>query len=72
MYRARITLEMLLRHKLVITKSKRKPKLPRIKFNDRDTRILKSHCDLCKDELPKEADDIQYRINVLDEIDGVM
>ena len=36
---------------------------------DRDTRILKSHCDLCKEELPKEADNIQNRINVLDEID---
>jgi hypothetical protein len=36
---------------------------------DKDTRILISHCDLCNDELPKEADNIQYRINVLDEID---
>jgi hypothetical protein len=34
-----------------------------------DTRILIGHCDLCNDELPKEADNIQYRINVLDEID---
>ena len=33
-----------------------------------ETRIILSHCDLCK--LPKEADDIQYRINVLDEIDN--
>ena len=38
--------------------------------SDKDTRILKSHCDLCNDELPKEADNIQYRINVLDEIDN--
>ena len=37
--------------------------------SDKDTRIFKSHCDLCNDELPKEADNIQYRINVLDEID---
>ena len=37
--------------------------------SDKDTRILKSLCDLCNDELPKEADNIQYRINVLDEID---
>ena len=36
---------------------------------DRYTRILKSHCDLCNDELPKEADNSQYCINVLDEID---
>ena len=42
---------------------------PRIIFNDRDTRILKSHCDLCNDQLPKEADNIQSLINVLDEID---
>ena len=33
-------------------------------------RILISHCDICNDELPKEADNIQYRINVLDEIDN--
>ena len=60
------------RHRLVVTK--RKPKQPRIKFkvrvSDRDTRILENHCDLCNDKLPKEADDIQYRINVLDEIDN--
>lgn len=36
---------------------------------DKETRILKSYCDLCHDELPQEADNIQYRINVLDEID---
>ena len=36
---------------------------------DKDTRILISHCDLCNEQLPKEADNIQYRINVLDEID---
>ena len=41
----------------------------RYQGQDRDTRILKSHCDLCKEELPNEADNIQYRINVLDEID---
>jgi len=43
--------------------------LKRIYRRDKDTRILISHCDLCNDELPKEADNIQYRINVLDEID---
>ena len=43
--------------------------LVRYQGQDRDTRILKSHCDLCKEELPKEADNIQYRINVLDEIE---
>jgi hypothetical protein len=43
--------------------------LKRIYQSDKDTRILISHCDLCNDELPKEADNIQYRINVLDEID---
>ena len=43
--------------------------LVRYQGQDRDTRILKSHCDLCNDQLPKEADNIQYRINVLDEID---
>jgi hypothetical protein len=43
--------------------------LVRNQGQDRDIRILKSHCDLCKGELPKEADNIQYRINVLDEID---
>ena len=37
--------------------------------SDKDTKIHKSHCDLCNEELPKEADNIQYRINVLDEID---
>jgi hypothetical protein len=57
------------RHRL-ITKPKRKPKSkPRLNFSDKDTRILISHCDLCNDPLPKEADNIQYRINVLDEID---
>lgn len=43
--------------------------LIRYQAGDRDRRILISHCDLCKGELPKEADNIQYRINVLDEID---
>ena len=42
--------------------------LKRMYHSDKDTRILKSHCDLCNDQLPKEADNIQYRINVLDEI----
>jgi hypothetical protein len=37
--------------------------------SDRDTRILISHCDLCNDELPKQADNIQHSIKVLDEID---
>lgn len=44
--------------------------LIRYQGRDRDTRILISHCDLCNNELPKEADNIQYRINVLDEIDN--
>ena len=43
--------------------------LVRYQAEIRDTRILKSHCDLCNDELPKEADNIQHLINVLDEID---
>ena len=41
----------------------------RYQDQDRDFRILKNHCDLCKEELPKEADNIQNLINVLDEID---
>ena len=58
------------RHRLVITKAKTKPKpRPRPRINDRDTRIIKSHCDLCNDDLPKEADNIEYHINILDEID---
>ena len=44
--------------------------LIRYQGGDRDTRIPKSHCDLCNNELPKETDNIQYRINVLDEIDN--
>jgi hypothetical protein len=45
--------------------------LKRVIHRDKDAeRILISHCDLCNDELPKEADNIQYRINVLDEIDN--
>jgi hypothetical protein len=45
------------------TKTKRSPR-------DKDAeRILISHCDLCDEQLPKKADNIQYRINVLDEID---
>lgn len=44
--------------------------LKRIYHRDKDIRILISHCDLCNDELPKEADNIQYRINVLDEMDA--
>ena len=58
-------------------KSKQQPRTKKIIYfvskkrgSDKDTRILKSHCDLCNDELPKEADNIQYRINVLDEIDN--
>jgi len=43
--------------------------LVRYQEEDRDTRILINHCDLCNEQLPKEADNIQYRINVLDEID---
>ena len=43
--------------------------LKRPRFYDKNTRILTSKCDLCNDELPKEADNIQYRINILDEID---
>lgn len=44
--------------------------LKRIFHRDKDAeRILINHCDLCNDKLPKEADNIQYRINVLDEID---
>ena len=35
--------------------------IKRIYHQDKDTRILKSHCDLCKEELPKQADNIQYR-----------
>ena len=38
--------------------------------SDKDTRILKNHCDLCNEQLLKEADNIQYRINKLDEIDN--
>ena len=34
--------------------------LKRIYHSDKDTRILMSHCDLCNDELPKEADNIQF------------
>lgn len=61
------------KRRLLVTKPKVKPKpqqQPRI-YKDRlgDARILISHCDLCKAELPKEADNIQFRINVLDEID---
>ena len=33
-------------------------------------RILISRCDLCDDQLPKEADNIQHRITILDEIDN--
>ena len=52
-------------------KRKQQLRVPRLykQRSEKDIRILKSHCDLCNDELPKEADNIQYRINVLDEID---
>ena len=33
-------------------------------------RILISRCDLCDDQLPKEADNIQHRITISDEIDN--
>jgi uncharacterized protein with PIN domain len=49
--------------KTTITRTKRIPR------NKDAERILISRCDLCNDELPKEADNIQYRINLLDEID---
>ena len=45
------------------------PRIYKQRGTDKDTRILISRCDLCNDKLPKEADNIQYRINVLDEID---
>ena len=46
------------------------PKVKRIR-RDKDTeRILISRCDLCNEQLPKEADNIESRINVLDEIDN--
>ena len=46
-----------------------KTKTKRIPRDKEAERILISHCDLWNDELPKEADSIQYRINVLDQID---
>jgi hypothetical protein len=39
-------------------------------YRDKEARILISHCDLCNEQLPKEADNIQYRINILDGIDA--
>jgi uncharacterized protein with PIN domain len=42
--------------------------LKRKYHSERDTRILISRCDLCNEQLPKEADNIQYHINLLDEI----
>ena len=56
------------RKQQLLEKRKIGPRIYRLR-SDKDTRILKSRCDLCNDELPKEADNIQYRINVLDEID---
>ena len=50
-------------------KRQRQQRIKRPRFYDKNTRILTSKCDLCNDELPKEADNIQYRINILDEID---
>ena len=47
-----------------------KTKTKRIPRDKEAERILISHCDLWNDELPKEADSIQYRINVLDQIDN--
>ena len=46
-----------------------KVRVKRPRFYDKNTRVLTSKCDLCNDALPKEADNIQYRINILDEID---
>ena len=54
-----------LKHKV---KRQRQQRLKRPRIYKDNTRILVNHCDLCNDELPKEADNIQYRINVLDEI----
>ena len=56
-----------LKHKVKRQRQQKNNKRPR--FYDKNTRILTSKCDLCNDELPKEADNIQYRINILDEID---
>ena len=47
---------------------KTKPK--RIPRDKEAERILVSNCDLCDEQPPKEADNIQYRINILDEIDN--
>ena len=49
------------------TKTTTTKRIPRDKEAER---ILISRCDLCNDELPKEADNIQSRINILDEIDN--
>ena len=43
--------------------------LIRYQGQNRDTRILISHCDICNKELPKEADNIQFHIKIVDEID---
>ena len=47
---------------------RKQPKVKRIRRDKDAERLFVSHCDLCNDELPKEADDIQCRINVLEEI----
>ena len=49
--------------------SQKQKSQPRLKFNDRDTPIVINRCDLCKEILPRQADNIQNLINVLDEID---
>jgi hypothetical protein len=37
---------------------------------EKDAERHQGICDLCNEQLPKEADNIQYGINVLDEIDA--
>ena len=56
--------------KLASKPTKTKTKTKRIPRDKEAERVLISHCDLCDDQLPKEADNIQHRINVLDEIDN--
>ena len=58
------------RRQNLASKNNRPPTITKRIPRDKDAeRILISHCDLCDEQLPKEADNIQYRINILDEID---
>lgn len=43
--------------------------LKRTYYGDKDVKILVNRCDICNEQLPETTNDIQTRMNIIDEID---